>query len=128
MPSFNSVARWIVEKGIDNINPNMLSSELKKDVLTEAGLLFYNENNIKDAVKALKLANNTEKLYDWGKEFLRQNKVVHAALCLIPAGDQKLLEEVAGLCAKEGHVEVAYEAFVAAGNQNMATFIKENFL
>ena len=128
MSSSATLARWIVEKGIDNIDPSMLSDELKKEVLTDAGMMFFKEGRLLDAIKCLKTANNPDKLLELGDEFMRQNRFEQAALCYIPAGDRQRTEKVAEICLKEEKHKLAYESFLAAGNDKMAFFLRENFL
>lgn len=128
MSKLSTLARWIVDRGIDNINPSMLSDDFKKDVLTESGMLFFKEGKIRDAVKALRLAGNSARLVELGDEFMKQNRSEKAALFFIPSGDKDRIEKAAALCAKEGHFELAFEAYSAAGNMEMASFIRENFL
>ncbi|MDD4877520.1 MAG: hypothetical protein PHO02_00605 [Candidatus Nanoarchaeia archaeon] len=123
----STLARWVVEKGVDNINPSMLSAEMRSDIMTEAGIILLNEGRIYEAVKAVVMAGNSDKLVDMGDEFVRQTKFEEAALCFIPVKDKDKLEKTAAECAKLGNMSLAYFAYVAAGNDQMASFFKENF-
>lgn len=123
----STLARWVVEKGVDNVNPSMLSAEMRCDILTEAGMILLKEGRIYEAVKAIVLAGNSNKLLEMGNEFIRQTKFEEAALCLIPVKDKEKLERAAAECGKLGNMPLAYYAYLAAGNEQMASFIKENF-
>lgn len=123
----NTLARWVVEKGVDNVNPSMLSAEMRSDIMTEAGIILLKEGRIYEAVKAVVMAGNSDKLVEMGNEFVRQTKFEEAALCFIPIKDKEKLEKTAGECAKLGNMPLAYFAYAAAGNEQMAAFLKENF-
>ncbi len=123
----NTLARWVVDKGIDNINPSMLSSEMKREVLTEAGMILLKEGRVYEAVKAVSMAENSGKLVQMGDEFMRQSKFDKAVLCFIPTKDKTRIEKAAVECAKQGQVQLAYYAYVASENAEMAVFLKENF-
>ena len=123
----NTLSRWVVEKGIDKINPSMLSADMKKEVMTEAGLILLKEGRIFEAVKAITMADNSSALLAMGDEFMRQSKFDQAALAYIPTKDKARIEKAAEECAKQGNVLVAYYAYVASGNEQMAAFFKENF-
>lgn len=123
----STLARWVVEKGVDNINPAMLSAEMRSDIMTEAGIILLKEGRIYEAVKAVVMAGNSDKLVEMGNEFVRQTKFEEAALCFIPVKDKEKLEKAGAECAKLGNMSLAYFAYVAAGNDQMAAFLKENF-
>jgi len=127
MSQFGALARWVVKKGIDNLDASMLSPDVRKEVLTEVGLLLLKEGRIEEAVKAVVMAENREKLIEMGDEFMRQNKFEQATLAFIPTKDKQRLEKAAALCAKEGRYALALHAFIAAGNDEMARFIRDNF-
>ncbi len=122
-----ALARWIVENGIENAKPESLSTDMRKEVFTEAGMILLNEGRIYEAVQAIVMAQNESKLLEMGDEFLRQSKFDEAALCFIPTKDKARLEKAAGECAKQGNVHIAYYAYSAAGNEQMALFLKDNF-
>ncbi|MDI6737727.1 MAG: hypothetical protein QME12_04405 [Nanoarchaeota archaeon] len=123
----STLARWVAGKGIDNVNPSMLSDEMRNGIMTEAGIILLKEGRIYEAVKAVVMAGNSDKLVEMGNEFIRQTKFEEAALCFIPVKDKEKLEKTAAECAKLGNMSLAYFAYLAAGNEQMALFLKENF-
>lgn len=123
----STLARWVVEKGVDNINPAMLSADMRNEIMTEAGMILLKEGRFFEAVKAVTMVSNSEKLSEMGDEFVRQTKFEEAALCFIPVKNKEKLERAAAECARLGNMHLAYFAYVAAGNEPMAVFMKENF-
>lgn len=122
----STLARWVVEKGIDNIRPSMLTPDMKKEVLSEAGMIFLKEGRFFEAVKAVSMAENSPRLVEMGDEFMRQSKFENAVLCFIPAKDKSRIEKAAVECARQGNVQLAYYAYIASENAEMAAFLKEN--
>ena len=100
---------------------------MRKEVFTEAGMILLKEGRIFEAVKAVTMAGNDAALLSMGDEFMRQTKFDQAALAYIPTKDKDRIEKAAEECAKQGNVMVAYYAYVASGNEQMAAFLKENF-
>ncbi|MFH1065279.1 MAG: hypothetical protein V1734_02125 [Nanoarchaeota archaeon] len=123
----STLARWVVEKGIDNIKPSMLTPEMKREILSEAGMIFLKEGRFYEAVKAVSMAENSPRLVEMGDEFMRQSKFENAVLCFIPTKDKIRIEKAAVECAKQGNVRLAYYAYIASENAEMAAFLKENF-
>ena len=87
----STLARWVVEKGVDNINPAMLSADMRNEIMTEAGMILLKEGRFFEAVKAVTMAGNSEKLSEMGDEFVRQTKFEEAALCFIPVKNKEKL-------------------------------------
>lgn len=127
MPQLDStLARWIVRQGIDSFDSSMLSGDMKKDVFTKAGMMLFRQNNYKEAVRCLKIADNKEALCELGDELMKLNRFREATLAFIPTQDKERLDKAAALCAKEGEYELALEAYKASGNTEMASFISQN--
>lgn len=128
MPSTDTLARFIVQQGISKINPSMLSDELKTQAFSEAGAIFFREGRWAEAIAAYSFAENSIKLFEIGESMMMQNRVDLAALAFIPTGDRKKIDDAASACARQGFFQIAHDAFVASGNTEMASFIKDNFL
>ena len=127
MPQLDdTLARWIVREGIDNFDSSMLSGEMKKGVFTTAGLLFFRQNNYKNAVRCLCIAGNKEALCELGDKLMEINRFREATLAFIPTKDKERLDKVAVICAKEGEYKLALEAYKAANNVEMVSFISKN--
>jgi len=122
----DTLARWIVKGGIDCFDSSMLSGEMKKRVFTTAGLLFFRQNNYREAVKCLCVAGNKEVLCELGDELMKINRFREATLAFIPTKDKERLDKVAAICAKEGEYQLALEAYKASNNMEMVSFISKN--
>jgi hypothetical protein len=123
----STLARWVVEKGVDSVNPTMLSADMRNEIMTEAGMILLKEGRFFEAVKAVTMAGNSAKLLEMGDEFVRQTKFEEATLCFIPTKDKARIEKSASECAKLGNMSLAYYAYIASENEEMAAFMKENF-
>ncbi|MBU2590053.1 MAG: hypothetical protein KKA65_03895 [Nanoarchaeota archaeon] len=122
----STLARWIVKEGVNSFDASMLSEQMRKEVFTSAGLLFFRQNNYRDAISCLQIAGNKEVLCELGDELMEINRFREAALAYIPTKDKKRLDKVAAICAKEGEYKLALEAYKASGNIEMASFINKN--
>ena len=68
-----------------------------------------------------------EELAKMGDEFMHYGKYDFAALCFIPLKDKAKLNEVGINLIKDKNYKLAAESYKAAGNMQMADFIKTNF-
>lgn len=127
MVSSATLAAKIVEKGLDNMDFSMLPAQIKFDILTMTGELFFKKNMFNDALRALVMAPNMDKLKEFGEWMLLQGHFEEAARFLVPTGNKKLLENVGFKCADSGNYGLAFRCFEASGNLQMAEFMRANF-
>ncbi len=116
----------IVKKGLDSVDFSMLNPELKKFLLTGAGELLIKEGRIEEGIRAMAIADNKEKLNEYGKYFFEQNKIAYAALAFLPSGNKEMANKVAYLCLDQGFNSLAFELFKTAGNIVMMEFLNRN--
>ncbi|MBS3150842.1 hypothetical protein J4443_00480 [Candidatus Woesearchaeota archaeon] len=116
----------IIKDGINSVDLSMLDDR-GRGILSYVGERLYKLNRIPEAVEILERAEDFEKLRKIGDEFMRQNKVELAAMCFIPTKDKERLNNAAALCVKAMNYRLAAEAYFAAGNKEMAMFLKENY-
>ena len=105
----------------------MLDEDNGKRILVYVGEKLYKLNKISEAVTILEKAMEFERLKEMGDELMAQNKAGLAALCFIPTKDKERLNNVAVLCMKAMNFELAAKAYEAAGNLEMANFLKNNY-
>lgn len=121
------IVEKIMKEGIKSVNLSMLDENARKRILSDVGEKLYRENKFIEAVEILAKANDIERLAKWGDAFLAENKSELAALCFIPTKDKQRLNNVAVLCIQSKNYKMAAKAYEAADNEQMASFIKENF-
>lgn len=117
----------ILKNGIGSVDLSMLDDNNKKRILNCVGEILYKLNKVPEAVIILEKAESFEKLKEFGDQLLIQNKPELAALCFIPTMDKERLEKAAGLCIKAMNYRLAARAYEAAGNGDLAEFLKKNF-
>ncbi|MFH1637132.1 MAG: hypothetical protein ABIB71_01775 [Candidatus Woesearchaeota archaeon] len=128
MPSFVGLASKIVDKGLENTDLSMLPWDKKMVLLTDVAILLHKRGNYDDAVKAIIMSGNVIRMRLWVDEFLKTNKVKQATLCAIALKDKEKLERLGMMCMKEGYYRVAADAFKKVGKNDLAEFVKMNFL
>jgi len=89
--------------------------------------LLFKESKYSDAIKALILCNNTEKLIEYGDYFLSQNRFELAALCFIPSKNDVKLKNIGELLLREGVYEAALKVYETLNEETMVSFIRKNF-
>ena len=122
------IVEKIMKEGIRSVNLSMLDETARKRILNEVAEKLYKENKFLDAVEILAKSNEKEKLVKWGDSFLSEGRTELAALCFIPTKDKQRLNNAAVLCIRSKNYRMAAEAYEAADNLQMASFIKENFI
>ncbi len=127
MERFDSLAWNIVHKGLNGVDFSMLSEKLKKEVLEKAAELFLKEDKPLEAVRALKMCNSKNKLIEYGNYFLSLNRFIEAAHAFIEAGDEKKMEDVAGICLREEMYDTARLVYEKLNKKEMVEYITTNF-
>lgn len=117
----------ILKNGIGSVDLSMLDDNNEKRILNYVGEKLYRLNKIPEAAVILEKAGNFEKLKEFGDQLLMQNKAELAALFFIPTRDKERLEKAAELCIKAMNYKLAAKAYEAAGNKDLAEFLKKNF-
>jgi len=128
MVSAATLAGKIVSKGLDNMDFSMLPPQIKFEILTMTGELFFKRGLLNDALRAFMLAPNMDKLFELGDWLLLQGRFEEAAHFFIPTGHKKVLEKVGFKCAEAGSYELALRCFESSGNLALARFMYANFL
>src|SRR3989338_4138829 len=128
MVSAPTLAAKIVSKGLDNMDFSMLPPQVKFEILTLTGELFFKRNMINDALRAFMIASNMDRLLELGNWLLLQGRFEDAARFFMQTGHKKLLEKVGFKCAEAGNYELAFKCFEASGNLSLAEFMYVNFL
>ena len=121
------IVEKILKGGINSVNLSMLDDSSRKRILSDVGEKLYRENKIQESIEILSKANDFEKLTRIGDDFVLQGKGEFAALCFIPTKDKQRLSNAAVLCINAKNYKLAAKAYQAAGNQQMADFILQNF-
>ena len=122
------IVEKILKEGINSVNLSMLDESARKRILSDVGEKFYRGGRFAEAVEILEKANDIERLTKWGDMFLKESKSELAALCYLPTKDKQRLNSVAVLCIQSKNYRMAAKAYEAADNEQMASFIKENFV
>ena len=121
------VVEKILKEGISSVNLTMLDDKSRKDILTNAGEKLYKQGKILEAIEVLAKAGDVERLAKLGDLFLSESKAELAALCFIPTKDKERLNNVAVKCIELKNYKLAANAYEAADNKQMASFIQQNF-
>ena len=121
------VVEKILKEGISSVNLTMLDDKSRKDILTNAGEKLYRQGKILEAIEVLAKAGDVERLAKLGDLFLSESKAELAALCFIPTKDKERLNNVAVKCIELKNYKLAANAYEAADNKQMASFIQQNF-
>ena len=123
----NPIVEKILKQGIASVNLSMLDDTSRKKILGDVGDKLYKQGKFPEAVEMLAKAGDFEKLKALGSMFLKESKGELAAICLIPTKERQELNEAAVLCIQAKNYKLASKAYEAAGNAQMAQFIKKNF-
>ncbi|MBI2647589.1 hypothetical protein HYW99_03870 [Candidatus Woesearchaeota archaeon] len=121
------IVEKIIKEGVNSVNLSMLDDSVRKKFLSDAGEKLYRQNRFLEAIEVMTKANNIERLLEIGDLFMLENKIELATLCFIPTKDKQRLNNAAILCIQSKKYKLAAEAYKAADNKQMATFIQENF-
>ena len=124
----NPIVEKMLKEGIDSVNLSMLDEATRKKILDDVANKLYKQNKHIEAINVLSSCGNNERLIKMGEEFVHYQKYELAALCFIPTKDKVRLNEIAVHCIKNKNYKLASEAYEAAGNYQMAGFIKRNFV
>ncbi len=117
----------IVEQGVDSVNVTMISADLRKKLLTEAGNILMHKNKYKEAARAYFVGNNTELLQEQGKWFLEQKKPGIAAYFLLYIESEQVLKDLAQECIQTNNLEAAHAVYEKLGDKTMIEFLNQNF-
>ena len=116
----------IVQQGVQAVNVSMLSPDLRKRLMTEAGHTLMRQGRFKEAAHAFSLGDNKEELREQGKWFLKQHKLGLAAYFLIHTEEEDALRQLAEACIAANEIDAAKEIYSSIGDETMLSFIREN--
>ena len=122
------IVEKILKEGISSVNLSMLDETARKKILSDVAEKLYKQNKFIEAIEIMAKANDIEKLMKLGDLFLAERKIELAALCFIPTKDKQRLNNTAVLCIQSENYKLAAKAYEAADNQQMASFIQQNFV
>ena len=122
------IVEKILREGINSVNLSMLDESARRKILSDVAEKLYKQNKFVEAIGIMAKANDNEKLLVLGDAFLREKKVELATLCFIPTKDKERLNNAAVLCIQSKKYGLAAEAYSAADNKQMASFIQQNFV
>ncbi len=128
MVSCATLSAKIVSKGLDNMDFSMLPPQLRFEILSSVGELFFKKGNIRDSVRSFAIACNMDRLVEIGDWLLTQNRFEEAAQFFIPTGTRKILEDIGFKCAEAENYALALRCFEAAGSAELVEFMHANFL
>ena len=128
MVSCATLSAKIVSKGLDNMDFSMLPPQLRYEILSSVGELFFKKGNIRDSVRSFAIACNMDKLTEIGDWLMRQNRFEDAAQFFIPTGARKILEDIGFKCAEAENYALALRCFEAAGSAELVEFMYVNFM
>ena len=117
----------ILKEGINSVNLSMIDDDARKNILSDVAEKLYRQSKFVEAIEVMTIAHDNEKLLDMGDLFLRESKVELATICFIPTKDKERLNNAAVLCIQSKKYRLAAEAYRAADNRQMASFIEQNF-
>ena len=122
------IVEKILKEGISSVNLSMLDEAARKKILSDVAEKLYKQNKFIEAIEIMAKANDIEKLMKLGDLFLAERKIELATLCFIPTKDKQRLNNTAILCIQSENYKLAAKAYEAADNQQMASFIQQNFV
>jgi len=122
------IVEKIMREGINSVNLSMLDDGSRKRILSDVGDKLYKQHKFIEAIAIMVQANDMDKLIKLGDMFMSESKGELAALCFIPTKDRQRLNSAAVKCIEAKNYGLAAQAYEAAGNAQMASFIKENFV
>jgi hypothetical protein len=117
----------IVNEGIQSVNVSMLSPQLRKTLLTEAGTVLMHKGRYEEAAHAFALGDNKEMLREQGHWFLEQNRYGLAAYFLLHVEREERLQELAKDCIAAGEINPAKAIYESLHDDTMLHFLRENF-
>lgn len=117
----------ILKEGIGSVNLSMLDEDGRKRILADVADKLFKQSKFVEAVEIMAKSGDMNKLANLGDLFLSQNKGELAALCFIPTKDKQRLNSAAVLCIQSKNYKLAAKAYEAADNNQMASFILQNF-
>jgi methylmalonyl-CoA mutase cobalamin-binding subunit len=117
----------IVEQGVQSVNVSMISADLRKKLLTEAGNILMHKGKHKEAAEAYYVGGNIELLQEQGKWFLEQRKPGVAAYFLLHIEKQEFLHDLAQQCVETHNLESARAVYEKLGDKVMVEFLEQNF-
>ncbi len=118
------IVKLVLEKGIDNIK---VPGSIKGPALTEAGQVLAKERRYEEAGKAFFFANNTRELLEAGDWLAQQGRFKDASYFFRYSNDKQRMETCAHGCIDQNQYTEALALFRASNNENMITFMRENF-
>ena len=121
------IVEKILKEGINSVNLSMLDESSRKNILSDVAEKLYRQSKFVEAIEVMTIAHDNEKLLDMGDLFLRESKVELATICFIPTKDKERLNNADVLCIQSKKYRLAAEAYRAADNRQMASFIEQNF-
>ena len=122
------IVEKILKDGINSVNLSMLDESTKKKIFSDVGEKLYRENKFKEAIEMMEKAGEIEKLIKLGDSFLSEGKAELAVLCFIPTKDKERLNKAAVKCIELKNYRLAAKAYESAENNQMASFIMQNFV
>ena len=122
------IVEKILKEGISSVNLSMLDAAAQKRILNDVSDKLCKQNKFVEAIEVMGRSNDIEKLMKLGDLFLSERKIELAALCFIPTRDKARLNNVAVLLIQSKNYKLAAEAYEAADNTQMASFIMRNFI
>ena len=123
----NPIVEKIMKEGVNSVNLTMLDGASRKKILLDVANKLYKQNKVVESIKIMSISGFTEELIKMGDDFMHYKKYEYAALCFIPTKDKARLNEAGVNLIKDKNYNLAAEAYEAAGNFQMAEFIKKNF-
>ena len=123
-----NLANWVIKKGLDKVDVSMFDEKIRKEVLTEVGERFIRMEKRGEAIKALILASNVERLVSYGKELMELCDFGNAFLALEPTANREQLVLLGTTCLGEGFYELAFGCFKAGGDHELARFVEDNYM
>lgn len=98
----NPMAQLIATKGLNNVELGMLSPDQQKELLKEVAVILDRQGKREEAIIACRMAGLEVK--------------------------QEVIESIADAKMSAGNYKGAYEFLVKTGSEQMAEFVKSNFL
>ena len=121
------IVEKILKEGINSVNLSMLDDDARKKILSDVAEKLYKQSKFLEAIEIMAKMHDTEKLLKLGDLFLSESRVELATLCFIPTKDKQRLNNAAVLCIQSKKYRLAAEAYEAADNKQMSSFIEQNF-
>lgn len=122
------IVEKILKQGINFVNLSMLDESARRKILVDVAEKLYKQNKFIEAIEIMGMAGDTERMIALGEIFLQERKVELATLCFIPTRDKQRLNNAAVLCIQAKNYRLAAQAYEAADNKQMASFINQNFV